>query len=509
MKVAFFYAGYESMGVEYLVSMLEKHSHQCELFFDPLLFSENTMIRSKFLGNMFNVNEFIVKDFLEFDPDIACFSVVTDEYQWCIKMANQVKSLKDIPVVFGGIHPTSIPEIVLQEKSVDFIIRGEGEYALLELIEKINGDYYDIKNLCYKKDGQLIINELRPPIEDLDQLPFPNKKIFYDKAESLGHGYLVLTARGCPNNCTYCNNNVMKKLYPKNYLRRRSVDNVIAELTEAKTKYKFNHIKFIDELFTYDKAWLREFCEKYNKFIKIPYSVSVHPNTIDEEIVLLLKNSMCYAVVMGIQTTDYTINKNILNRNTTTEKIMNALALFKKHNLVCMVDMIFGLPSLTEKEVINSFTHFKDTTPDLIRVFWLRYYPKTEIADKAKELGMLTDQDVEEINKAMNVKGLLQGGDTYKKTFNKYANLMLLYPIMSKSLKTFILKKKLFSIFGIIPPYVISLLFLRTIIFLNKIKFYTYSDRVKLKYREFTRKIIRYKLFGYKQIHRGESNCAK
>ncbi len=498
MKVAFFYAGYESLGVEYLISMLEKHSHQCEVFFDPLLFSENTMIRSKFLGKMFDVNEYIKKDFTEFDPDIACFSTVTDDYHWSIKMANQVKSWKDIPVVFGGIHATSVPEIVLKEKCIDFVICGEGEYALLELVEKINGDYSDIKNLCYKKDGQQILNELRPPIVDLDSLPFPNKKVFYDKANSLNYGYLILTARGCPYNCTYCNNSVMKKLYPKNYLRRRSVDNVIEELMEAKIKYKFDHIKFVDELFTYDKAWLREFSEKYNKFIKIPYSVSVHPNTIDEETVLLLKNSMCYEVVMGIQTTDYEINKTILNRNTKTEKIMSALALFKKHNLVCLIDLIFGLPSLTEKEVIENLTYFKDVTPDLIRVFWLRYYPKTEIIDKAIEFGILNEQDVERINIAMNAKGLFQGGDTYKKNFNKYANLMLLYPILPKSLKTFIINKKLFFIFGIIPPYIISLFFVRMIIFIKKIKFYTYSERSKLKYKEFVRKIIRYKLFGYK-----------
>jgi len=474
MKVAFFYPGTESIGIQYLVSFLKNSGHECKLFYDPKLFNETTMISSGILSKLFDLKNILLKRFINYDADMVCFSVVSDEYNWAIEMATRIKQVKNIPVVFGGIHPTSVPEIVIQEHVVDFVVRGEGEHTLLELIEKIDKDYSDIKNLCFMKDGKIIINDVRPPIAVLDSLPMLDKEFFYKESQALKAGYLIMTARGCPFNCTYCNNNIMKKLYKTGYLRRRSVDNVLSELSEAKQKYGFDHIKFIDEVFTVNESWLQEFSEKYPQEIGLPFFVSAHPNTIDEDIAKLLKKSMCFGVVMGVQCTNYRVNKTILNRNTRTEQIVAAIKLIRKYDMKCMIDLIFGLPGLTEEEIAESLHVLHAATPDFIRTFWLSYYPRTDIINTAKAYGLLTDQNIHDIEVAKDVKGVIKAGHTYRK----------------ETIRIIILKAGLYNVLGLFPAPLLNILSVKFICSIKGLKYHTYADRAKLKYKEFIPKIL-------------------
>ena len=160
----------------------------------------------------------------------------------------------EVKTVFGGIHATLVPEVVIKNNSVDFVIIGEGCHALLELLEALQSKktLYKINNLLYKKNGRIIKNDIRPPFHDLDLLPLPDKQLF-ENYVNYKDDYMILTSRGCIYSCSYCCESFMNKLYHNNFYRRRTVDSVINELKVMKERYHFKRVMFNDALFFTDK----------------------------------------------------------------------------------------------------------------------------------------------------------------------------------------------------------------------------------------------------------------
>ena len=181
------------------------------------------------------------------------------------------------------------PQGVLAEKAVDYICIGEGEDALLELIEK--GSPEGILNIGYKKNGELIIAPLRP-FKDIAHMPFKDYDIFdFQRMIDAKDGWVGLTAsRGCPFRCTYCLNHKIMALYkkdghlPKTYLRRHTVDEVIGEIEYLLGRYeRIKMFIFDDDIFTFDKEWLHEFSERYRKTTTIGFVCNAHARVFDAE----------------------------------------------------------------------------------------------------------------------------------------------------------------------------------------------------------------------------------
>ena len=182
MKVTFLYMGAENLGIEGLSAILEKAGHQTELIFDPALFDDKYYLEIKPLANFFKYKT-IVDDVIKTNPDIVLFSVFSDCNQWALDIAKKIKNIKNIPIIFGGIHPTSVPHKSIREGPVDYVVVGEAEDSLLELLDSLEKKEpkYDIPNVWFKKlDGEIVSNPVRPLNQDLDKLPYPNKDIFLD-----------------------------------------------------------------------------------------------------------------------------------------------------------------------------------------------------------------------------------------------------------------------------------------------------------------------------------------
>src|SRR5207237_10570849 len=134
-----------------------------------------------------------------------------------------------------------------------------------------NRQLKDILGLGYKEKGEAIINGMRPLIEDLDTLPFPDKDLYYEIMPYLNHGYTTMSGRGCPYRCTFCDNNTSMKFYkdevPKTqkWTRRHSPRYVIDEMLWATERYGIKHVRFNDEDFSYDQRWIRDVCALYLK----------------------------------------------------------------------------------------------------------------------------------------------------------------------------------------------------------------------------------------------------
>ncbi len=133
MKVLFIYPIGESLGIEYLSAVLKRRGHEAELIYDPRLFYE-IGYHNKFLSRMTSSHNRLVKKAVNSDADLICFSVTSDIYNWACLFAKEIKEIISTPIIFGGIHPTSDPESVINMPFINMICMGEGEGAIVELV---------------------------------------------------------------------------------------------------------------------------------------------------------------------------------------------------------------------------------------------------------------------------------------------------------------------------------------------------------------------------------------
>lgn len=451
MKIVFVYPVFESLGIEYLSAYLKKQGHQTQLILDPLLFENYYTLSSKPLNKILSYRNIILSEIANAKPGLVCISCVSDYFNWAAKIAEDIKTALGVPIVFGGPHPTAVPENVIKHPFIDFVIIGEGEEALLELVNCLesSGETDNIRNLCYKIDSRIIKNPLRPLISDLDLLPFPDKTLYYKNLNRFidfigSDNYRIMGSRGCPYACSYCHNSYLQKIYKgSEYLRFRSADNIIEELLIVKQKYKFKSVEFCDDAFicNSNKEWMSELLERYRKEISLPFSCCVHPSNIDRDMVNLLEESGCSFIHLGIQSLNESMRKDILLRYGSNEDIARAIKLISRTKMFLWVDIIVGFPGETEEDLLNTASFFNKHKVDSAAVLWLRHYPKTEITK-------YLDKDAEEkINDGIIYAPATTVGTTFNKDKARLVNLILLANLIPHFILRFILKNKLYRFF--------------------------------------------------------------
>lgn len=461
MKVAFVNGAYENIGVEYLSAVLKKYGHHARLFIDPQLFNDESFTFLT-LNRSFSDYEYIVDEIEAYGPDVIGFSVFSDFYLWACKLARMIKrKMPQIPIIFGGIHPTSVPEYVIQNEFVDMVCIGEGEYALLELVESLqNGRVdYSIRNIWFKRDGNIIKNPIRLLIDNLDTLPVPDKELFYTCGNNFKIGYFTISGRGCFYSCSYCYNSFLKKLYKDkgDYFRKRTVGNLLDELVLYTGKYSYNYIRFFDDVFTYDRKWLEEFSEQYPKKVGKAFLCYARPEDIDEEIVSLLKRAGCEEVEIGIQTWSEATRQTMLNRFVSNQQIIEAVRLLKEADIAITTDNILGIPGQSEEELVDLIEFHNKNRVSRMHILWLRHYPKTTIIEIAKKYGYLNESDIDRINQATFVSPYTQGGNTYNKRLAKFQTFFVLLPLLPKKLITIIAKKKYYRYLPTVVPFILRI----------------------------------------------------
>ena len=334
-------------------------------------------------------------DILSIKPDIIGFSVLTNQYKYALEIAGSINGYYDAPIVFGGIHPTMDPHGTLAEEPVDYICIGEGEEAFLELVEK--GDPKGIRNIGYKENGRLVLEPLRP-FTDLSKLPSKDYEIFeFQHMIDAKDGWVgLLASRGCPFRCTYCLNHKIIKLYrdngylPKDYLRMHAVDDVIREIEHILARYqRIKMFIFDDDVFTFDKEWLREFSEKYKAVTDIGFVCNAHARLFDEDTAQYLKNAGCKIVKFGLESGSDSIRRNVLHRYMTNKDIERAFAIAQKFGLHTSAFVMVGLPHEKKADIVETVDLLARIQPGRIR--WSLFFPfiGTKSYDIAKEAGQI------------------------------------------------------------------------------------------------------------------------
>ena len=388
MRVLFIYPNLHAQigfnyGIAYLSGVLKAHGIETHLI--------NVCDQVGYPLDLDRIRE----DVLRINPDLIGFSVLTNQYKYALQIAESIKTFHTAPIIFGGIHPTMDPEGTLREEAVDYICVGEGEDAFLELIQK--GSPEGIRNIGYKKDGNLVIEPLRP-FRDIEGMPFKDYDIFdFQQMIDAKDGWVGLTAsRGCPFRCTYCLNHKIIALYrkdghlPRTYLRRHSVDEMIKEIEYIQNRYtRIKMFIFDDDIFTFDKAWLHEFSERYRAVTKTGFVCNAHARVFDSEMARDLKAGGCKIVKFGLESGSDRIRRGVLHRFMTNDQIERAFLTAHEFGLHTSAFVMVGLPHETEEDIMETVRLLARIKPGRFR--WTLFFPfiGTRAYDIAAKAGMI------------------------------------------------------------------------------------------------------------------------
>lgn len=454
MKVTFLHNGYESLGIEALSAALRKADIETSLVIDPCLFDESGFWRLKWPARFFDLKKAAMARLKAEKPDLLCFSVFTDNYRWALAWAEAAKEELGVPVVFGGIHPTSVPEKVIARDCVDYVCVGEGDRALPALALALAAKSpVSIPNIWSKKNGAVIKGETAPPMR-LDALEFADKDIFYSRYPFFGGGYLISASRGCPFACAYCANNIYARIYGgRGYARKRGPAHVLRELALAKEKWKPEFVHFSDEVFNWDTAWLEDFLPRYKKEIGLPFSCFIYPDLLDAKTAALLKDAGCFKVQLGVQTYDEGRRRETLKRPSQNAKIAGAIDLLRREGVYTVCDSILGLPGETREDLRDLAGFYAGHTPDQNEVFFLKYYPGTELTLKAASEGLLKPQEVAAVEEGGGPSGIISRPGAAQPELDEFFTLLLLLPLVPAGLRKSLINRS--SLLKFLPGNII------------------------------------------------------
>ena len=460
MRVLFYYRGSEHIGLESIMSYVKSKGHLVELIYEPAL-GDNGYIDIPFLNKFFYNDKLVIDKALRFKPDLIAFSAITNLYMPIKKLARTFKTLlPKVPIICGGIHPTSLPDETIKEDCFDMICLGEGEGAMEDLLQRMREkrSYTDVKNLWVKdKDGNVHKNSKRPVIRPLENLPNPDKS-YFAKYGALTSRIMIMTTRGCPFACTFCVNSFRNAAYSGEvYLRQRSVDNVINDMIEIKKKYKPKKFRFEDDVFAFNQKWLNDFKVAYKKHINLPFHCYVTPSTAKDDILKSLKEAGCESVSMGIQSGSEKIRTKLLHRRHSDELIIAAAKKIKKYGLKLQAEYIFGFPEETPEEMWKSF-ELNDKLDAYNTASFIFYpYPKTALAEYSIENGYLSKEDYDKIKDGYgSYHTSCWLNLPYKDEVYKFNALLPVWNVTPKILKP-ILKKILKRKYGMLHKLIYTL----------------------------------------------------
>lgn len=337
----------------------------------------------------------------DFRPDVIGFSAVSMNVHANLAEAGMLKkNFPGAPIVFGGVHATFFPELV-DIPQVDAVCRGEGEYPLAEFTEAhaAGSSVALIPNLWVKSGGQTHMNPLRPPIENLDELPFPDRDSYYTKYAFLRNNPVknFLCSRGCPFSCSFCFNETYRALYSecghRLATRMRSPESVIAEIEDFRAKWPLERLAFQDENICLDKKWLFRFLEQYSSKVRLPFFCMINASVADEDMVSALKAAGCHHTTFGVESGDENLRRNILKKKVSDEQIRKTAALLHRHGITFHTTNIFCFPEENFESAVKTLKLNAEIAPDSTIAFKFMPFANLELTGLAVRKGYLTAQE--------------------------------------------------------------------------------------------------------------------
>lgn len=363
------------IGLAFIAGVLEKHGSKITIIDDYLLRKG-----AKYLADQVsNLNANLI--------GITCnlATVITTA-----EIVNTLLPL-NIPVVVGGPEVTVNPERTLKRTNAPIGICGEGEYTMLELCNLFannaltNDNLASVSGIAFRlPGGEIKINPSRPLIKDLDELPFLPLHLFpMDKYErtmaelSASPVDILSTSRGCPFNCSFCNN---KYVWGRNY-RVMSGNRIVNELEFLITNYGTKGVFFREDHFTLNKRRVYEFCSEIEKRnLTIQWGCESRVDALDEDLIRTIKKAGCESIWFGVESGSPGVLK-MLNKNIDLEQEEFVFKLCKKHKIQVGASVMIGIPGQTMEENYETLKFLKKLDPDWAYFNTFVGYPRTDMYD--------------------------------------------------------------------------------------------------------------------------------
>jgi radical SAM superfamily enzyme YgiQ (UPF0313 family) len=336
-----------------------------------------------------------------FAPDLIGITSTTDQFSLAKKLVACLSRGGRVRIVLGGIHATVRPEECIALPGVTAVCIGEGEGAIQDIVERleIGGNLDTIPNLWVRRDdGSVAKNEVRPLIENLDALPFPDRDLFEYRSILCGQaeGFEVMASRGCPFHCTFCMNHKLKELYrgKGGFVRFRSARHVIEEISSQIHRFpEATYITFHDDTFNLNKEYLRELCERYARTVRLPFRCNVRADLLDEETVSLLKMANCDAMWIGVEAGKDYIRNQVLRKGLSRDQLVCAFELARNAGIKTRAFNMIGSPGETKEDILETIRLNQRLAPDELPVPTIfRPYPGTLLYEYCAQRGWISSR---------------------------------------------------------------------------------------------------------------------
>jgi magnesium-protoporphyrin IX monomethyl ester (oxidative) cyclase len=371
------------LGLAWIASVLEKNNHKVKIIDTPTLKVDT----KKFIE--------IVS---EWKPDIIGLSLQTPTAPRGYKIISVLKDLfPDIPIVVGGTHPTYMYEEALNH-GADIVVRYEGEYTMLELVDTIERHGMDprylqgVKGIAFKnKNKETIVTPYRPLIMNLDELPFParhllpmDKYTLFNKPIKIAH---VMASRGCPYGCIYCSTSY----FWGRRIRFRSAKNVADEIEDIVNKYNVRAIVFTDDELTINKKFMYEFIKEIKeRRLDISFACGSRVDHVDKDFLRYLYENGCSALYFGVESASQdTLNK--IGKNITVDQAIRVFQWIKELKGFASGSFILGFPWETLDDMKNTIELAIKIDPNYAQFTALTPYPGTPLYEYALKHNLIVD----------------------------------------------------------------------------------------------------------------------
>ena len=346
-------------------------------------------------------------------PVLVGLSVMSSMYLDTVYQVMDALRPLPFPLVCGGAYATMFPRPLL-ERGARFVIRGDGEAALVRLTRALDrgGDWRDIPSLCWREGEEVRENPIGDLAADVDRYGLPavrcrdaclidRDRLVRGDPQLSTRSYEVIASRGCPFTCSYCCCVNLRRLLPPGVpgVRTRSVDSVIAELRLAKQHCKkLVFVHFYDEIFPNLPGWVDDFCAQYTRHIHLPFTIWSHPRMVTPQLLGKLKGAGLTEVIMGIQSGSERVRREVFHRYESQEEILRAVTAIRRAGVWGSFDFMLQHPFETPEDLQASYRLIRSfPSPYELQLHGLNFLPGTDIADMALEQGIFTRQELDQI----------------------------------------------------------------------------------------------------------------
>lgn len=396
MRILFVYpnnarsAASPQIGISSLSAVLKGTGHSTYLF-------DTSFIPLATAGQVF------LRKIEESNPDLLAFSCRSGEWE-LVKELLRESAGTNITTIVGGPHATIAPEEVIANPDVDMLVRGEGEQVILDVVDGLERgkDISAVANLWLRTNGNVKRNEMRPLLQNLDELPFLDWNLWDPRHFSVSYAATIYkrgtravgcceTSRGCPYSCTYCISPTLQKLYSGlgSYHREKSPERIVAELVHLKDNYGIDYFKFTDETFIVGQERIRQFAALYKEKIGLPFAFTTRPETMRPDTLRVIADAGGHCVGFGFESGSDWVRRNVLDRKTSQQQIVEAARTTKESGMLLFAFVMMGLPFETREMIEETLKLLNIIKPDLVTVSLFFPFKGTPLYQTCLDHGMI------------------------------------------------------------------------------------------------------------------------